>query len=162
MSVNDTWNTAGDLRGYTDWSRYTSRSGSRGSYKAPKLRFLSSVSNTLWDAFEEQYDDYTTEEGFTKAEKRQIAFREVLRLHYITSMVYSCMINAGIIAITTITVIYKWPTDNDAVNGLIGGLIGLFVGVVVGYIVQRIVHYSVIRYTKLDDKCKEAGLALVV
>jgi hypothetical protein len=101
-------------------------------------------------------DDPETDEDIY--ERRHRVFQAIMRLHWITAMVYSVAINACIIVATSLFIIEEVPTNSDAWNGLIGGLIGLIAGIVVGYFVQKLSHVITVRAMDLKHRAGEVGI----
>jgi hypothetical protein len=83
-----------------------------------------------------------------------------MRLHWITSLVYSIAINACIIIATSLFIIETIPTDSDAWNGLIGGIVGLVIGILLGYLAQQLAHAITVHAMNLDERCRDVGIVL--
>lgn len=115
-------------------------------------RFFSSVNISNWSQFDQ----------ITLTGPRQIIFNKLLQLHWVTSLVYSVVLNVSIIIFTTLSIVYTWPTDSDALNGLIGGLIGVIIGLISGYFIQRLVHYLYVRGTGLQELAILHGVDLIL
>lgn len=126
------------------------------SSRRPRFSFLSTVPENVWDQMDSMLDDPEPDEDIY--ERRHKVFQAIIRLHWITSMVYSVAINACIILVTSLFIIESVPTSSDAWNGLIGGLIGLIAGIVVGYGVQRLSHGIAVKAMNLKQRSAEVGI----
>ena len=80
-------------------------------------------------------------------------------IQWITGLVYSIVINIGIIAITTVCIIYGWPGTSDAINGFIGGLLGLILGIIMGYILSRVTFHCMLT-KRLRANCEELNIRI--
>lgn len=126
------------------------------SSRRPRFSFLSTVPENVWDQMDSMLDEPESDEDVY--ERRHKVFRAIMRLHWITSMVYSVAINACIIVVTSLFIIESIPTDSDAWNGLIGGLIGLVAGLIFGYAIQRLSHVIAVRAMNLRQRAGEVGI----
>lgn len=126
--------------------------------RRPRLSFLSTIDEHTWTQMDDLLEDPLT--GEDEFEKRYHVFQSIMRLHWITSLVYSIVINACIIVATSLFIIEAVPTDSDAWNGLIGGVVGLAAGIILGYVAQQLAHGVTIRAMNLEERCRDVGIAL--
>lgn len=92
-------------------------------------------------------------------ETRIEVYWRLSNIQWITGLVYSIVINIGIIAITTVCIIYEWPVSSDAVNGFVGGLLGLVLGIIMGFILSRLTFYCMIT-KRLKANCEELNIRI--
>lgn len=126
--------------------------------RRPRLSFLSTIDERTWTQMDDLLEDPLT--GEDEFEKRYHVFQSIMRLHWITSLVYSIVINACIIVATARFIIETVPTNSDAWNGLIGGVIGLVAGIIFGYVAQQLAHSITIRAMNLEERCRDVGIVL--
>lgn len=126
--------------------------------RRPRLSFLSTIDEQTWAQVDDLLEDPLT--GEDEFEKRYHVFQSIMRLHWITSLVYSIAINACITIATSLFIIETIPTDSDAWNGLIGGVVGLVVGILLGYLAQQLAHAITVHAMNLDERCRDVGIAL--
>lgn len=126
--------------------------------RRPRLSFLSTIDERTWTQVDDLLEDPVT--GEDEFEKRYHVFQSIMRLHWITSLVYSIVINACIIIATSLFIIETIPTSSDAWNGLIGGIVGLVIGILLGYLAQQLAHAITVHAMNLDERCRDVGIVL--
>jgi fucose 4-O-acetylase-like acetyltransferase len=90
---------------------------------------------------------------------RTDVFWQLSSIQWITGLVYSIIINACIIAVTTVGLVYHWPFSSDAMSGFVCGMMGLVAGIILGYVAAK-VTFLVVVTKKLRAQCEELGVPI--